>query len=141
VGIRDNRGTGGETVLVLSVLSALAGGPLAGLGVAAVGWGVFFPLIAKDQPGSLVALPLWTATAYLVGLIASRAVLAERAQARLELADFTAHRLRTPAAAISGLVQALRAPEIVDDPIRRERILAAIEAESERLLEETGVDA
>ncbi len=133
--VRNNRGTGGETVVVISVLAALVGGPLAGAGVAAVGWAVFFPLIAHGALGSIVALPLWVGTAAVVGLIAERAVLAERLRSQVELADFTAHRLRTPAAAIAGLAQALRAREVAEDPARRERVLAAIAEESERLLE------
>jgi signal transduction histidine kinase len=127
-GIRGIRGIGGESAALLAVVGAVFAGPWVGVAMAAVGWAIFFPLVAESHPSSIVALPLWTSAAFLVGALSSALVRAERERGRIELQRQAAHALRTPVATIHGLVQVLiRGGR--DDPALR-----SIENETERLL-------
>jgi signal transduction histidine kinase len=134
------RGVSGESAVMIAVLAALAGGPVVGASVALIGWIFFFPLIAHSAPASIAALPLWTATAFLVGGVASRLVRSERERAQLAVDDMTAHRLRTPVATIYGMAQTLRRRDLDLDDANRDRLLALIEHESGRLLASSLVD-
>jgi signal transduction histidine kinase len=131
-GIRDTRGIGGESVVLLAVFGALAAGPLVGAAMTLTGWALFFPLIADDAPGSIVALPVWLATTYAVGVVSARLVRSERRHSRAELEVVAAHELRTPVAVILGMARSLRRHELGDE--ERDKLLELIESESETLL-------
>lgn len=132
-GIRDTRGIGGESVVLLAVFGALAAGPLVGAAMTLAGWALFFPLIADDAPQSIAALPLWLVTTYAVGVVSARLARSERAHSRAELEVVAAHELRTPVAVILGMARALRRHELGDD--QRDKLLELIETESQTLLD------
>jgi signal transduction histidine kinase len=126
--VRGVRGVGGESAALLAVVGAVFAGPWVGAAMAAVGWAIFFPLVANSHPSSILALPVWTFAAYLVGALSTALVRAERERGRIELQQQAAHALRTPVATIHGLVQVLIRGG------RDEPALRSIEDETERLL-------
>jgi signal transduction histidine kinase len=130
--VRDTRGIGGESVVLLAVFGALAAGPVVGAAMAIAGWALFFPLIADDAPGSIIALPLWVLTTYAVGFVSARLVRSERTHTRAELEVVAAHELRTPVAVILGMARSLRRHQLGDE--ERDKLLELIETESENLL-------
>jgi signal transduction histidine kinase len=126
------RGIGGETAVSLAVLGALFGGPVVGVLMATAGWAVFFPTIAESDLSSLLALPMWTLTALLVGLLSRAIVVVERQRVEAERDLQAAHELRAPVATIRGLVDFLHrrgthSPE-------EEKVVLALGDETERLL-------
>jgi signal transduction histidine kinase len=127
------RGVGGESVVALAVVGAVFAGPWVGMGMALGGWCVFFPLVAGAHAPSVVALPLWLGVAALVGQLSRRLLLAERERAAAEHEARAAHDLRSPVATIHGLVATLRLR--TDRDPTDEKVLAAIEDETGRLLE------
>jgi signal transduction histidine kinase len=131
--VRDIRGIGGESGLLLAVFGAIAAGRLVGTLMALAGWAVFFPLIAHEATASLVALPLWTGTALAVGYLSEQLVRSERARAEGELDAVAAHELRTPVAVIHGMAQTLRRRDL-DEP-EQDKLLELIEHEADRLLQ------
>lgn len=122
-------------VSLIAVLAAVAGGPVVGGVVAAVGWTIFFVSIAGHSPDSVIALPLWVGTAVLVGLVSARAIASERARAADRLEEITAHGFRTPVATIHGMAEVLRGDLSLSDETR-EHMLRLIAEESRRLLDE-----
>ncbi len=126
------RGIGGETAVSLAVVGAVFGGPWVGVAMAAVGWGLFFPLVAHSHPSSVVALPEWLFAAYLTGWLSTALVRADRARTLAERERESAHALRAPVATIHGLVDVLRARFEHSDDERR--ILRSIADETDRLL-------
>jgi signal transduction histidine kinase len=130
--IRDIRGIGGETGLLLAVIGAIAAGPLAGTLMALAGWAVFFPLIAHEAAASIIALPVWVGTALAVGALSEALLRSERARSRAELDAVAAHELRTPVAVIHGMAQTLRRQDL--DDLERDKLLELIEHESDALL-------
>ena len=126
------RGIGGETAVSLAVVGAVFGGPWVGVAMAAVGWGLFFPLVAHSQPASIGALPEWLVAAFLTGWLSSALVRADRARTLAERQRESAHALRTPVATIHGLVDVLRAH--FDHSEDERRILSSIADETDRLL-------
>jgi signal transduction histidine kinase len=125
------RGIGGETAVSLAVVGAVFAGPAVGATMALAGWATFFPLIAESAPGSIVALPVWTATALLVGQLSRVLVRAERGRIEAERDAQAAHTLRTPVATIHGLVGVLR---LRGGDEELEKVVRALEDETERLL-------
>jgi signal transduction histidine kinase len=130
--IGDIRGIGGETAVIIAVLGAVAAGPIAGAAMALTGWAIFFPTIANARLGSIAALPLWVATALIVGLTSERLVRSERGRTRAQMQADAAHQLRTPVAVIHGMAQTLRKDELPLD--QREKLLELIVHESDQLL-------
>jgi hypothetical protein len=90
------RGIGGESAALLSVVGAVIAGPAVGVGMALVGWIVFFPLIADSSAASVLALPEWVGVALLVGLISRALVALEGRRVQTENDIRAAHALRTP---------------------------------------------
>jgi signal transduction histidine kinase len=127
--LRGIRGIGGESSVLLAVVGAIFAGPFVGVAMAATGWAIFFPLIAKSHPSSIVALPIWVVAAFVVGVMSTALVRAERERERIELQHQAAHALRGPIATIHGLLQMLRR-----DRSQEEKLLRSIEDETERLL-------
>src|SRR5579864_399134 len=127
--LRGVRGIGGESAVLLAVVGAVFAGPTVGVAMAATGWALFFPLIANSHPSSIVALPIWVVSAYLVGAMSTALVRAERERERVAQQHRAAHALRAPIATIHGLVQVLRR-----DGTREEALLRSVEDETERLL-------
>jgi signal transduction histidine kinase len=131
--IQGIRGIGGETAVVIAVLSALLAGPLVGALVAVGGWALFWPLVADTHPGSLVALPVWTLAAVATGMLSSALVRVNRERAISERRAAAAHALRAPIATIHGLVEVLQTREPSDEA--GHRIIRSIEDETTRLLQ------
>jgi signal transduction histidine kinase len=125
------RGIGGESAALLSVVGAVIAGPAVGVGMALVGWIVFFPLIADSSAASVLALPEWVGVALLVGLISRALVALEGRRVQTENDIRAAHALRTPVATIHGLVAVLE--QAPTDDVRRP-VLLAIKEETTRLL-------
>jgi signal transduction histidine kinase len=126
------RGVGGETALSLAVLGALFGGPVVGVLMVAAGWAVFFPTIADSRLSSVIALPEWTLTVLLVGLLSRAMVAVERRRVEAERDREAAHALRAPVATIRGLVDFLRrrGPRSPEE----EKLVLALGDETDRLL-------
>jgi len=126
------RGIGGETALSLAVLGALFGGPAVGVLMVAAGWAVFFPTIADSRLSSVIALPEWTLTVLLVGLLSRALVNVERNRVEAERDLEAAHALRAPVATIRGLVDFLRqrGPRSPEE----EKVVLALGDETDRLL-------
>jgi signal transduction histidine kinase len=131
--IRDTRGIGGESAVLLAVFGALAAGPVVGSAMALAGWAVFFPLIADSAAKSFAALPLWLLTTYAVGRVSQRLAESERERMRADFEVVTAHELRTPVAVIHGMAQSLRRQDFGAE--ERDKVLELIEEESRTLLE------
>ena len=88
-----------------------------------MGWALFVALVAPGW-GTIVALPVWVATALAVGFVAARV------QA-LEWSYRAIHELRSPLASIVGLTRTLDQATFSE---RDQRVLVAIEhAASEAL--------
>jgi len=132
-GVKRVRGIGGESAVLVALFGALLGGPLIGCAMALAGWAVFFPLVADDRPASVVALPVWLVTTYVVGRVSEALVEAQQTLVRRELDNRAAHALRTPVATIHGMVQALRVHDL--PPAEREKVLGLIESETGGLLQ------
>ena len=129
-------GTPGGIGVAIAVLAALAAGPRVGVAVALVGWLALFFFVAEREPVSLVALAIWPATAYVVGLLArtlGRTELElgarEREGAELRRLDLAktqfvalaSHELRTPVAVIAGIASTLHLRgDLLDDDQRDE---------------------
>jgi signal transduction histidine kinase len=127
------RGVGGETALSLAVLGALFGGPVVGVLMVAAGWAVFFPTIADSRLSSVIALPEWTLTVLLVGLLSRAMVAVERRRVEAERDREAAHALRAPVATIRGLVDFLRRRGGPRSP-EEEKVVLALGDETDRLL-------
>jgi signal transduction histidine kinase len=130
--IRGIRGIGGESAALLAVIGAVFAGPWVGVAMAAVGWGLFFPLVANSDASSIVALPVWVAAAYLVGALSAGLLRATRERDEAARRQEAAHALRGPVATIHGLVSVLRARTKREDP--ELTILRSIEDQTDRLL-------
>jgi signal transduction histidine kinase len=130
--VGDVRGIGGESGVIVAVLGAVAAGPVAGGLMAVTGWAIFFPFIANSHLASIAALPLWVATAVIVGWTSARLVRSERARTRSQMHADAAHRLRTPVAVIHGMAQTLRKDELPEE--QRDMLLDLILTESDDLL-------
>lgn len=130
--IRGVRGIGGESAALLAVIGAVFAGPWVGVAMAAVGWALFFPLVANSHPSSIIALPIWTLAAYLVGALSAGLLRATRERDEAARRREAAHALRAPVATIHGLVEVLRNHTGHEDP--ESTILRSIEDETERLL-------
>ena len=133
------RGIGGETGALLAVVGAIFAGPWVGVAKAALGWSIFFPLVAHSRPASVVALAEWGLAAYLAGRLSSALVSADRERALAALEREAAHALRTPVATIHGLVAALNARAARDED--EAKILSSITDETDRLLRSPLFDA
>ena len=117
------RGTPAAIALAIAVFAALLAGARVGGLVAFVGWALFVALVAPGW-GTIVALPVWVATALAVGFVAARV------QA-LEWSYRAIHELRSPLASIVGLTRTLDQATFSE---RDQRVLVAIEdAASEAL--------
>ena len=68
----EDAGLAAALGLLIAVLAAAAGGPWAGLAVAATGWALQFVFVEDESLRALVALPVWLEAALLVGLLAQR---------------------------------------------------------------------
>jgi PAS domain S-box-containing protein len=58
--------------ILVAAAAGVAGGPVAGGVVAAVGWGLFFWLVADGAVREVLALPAWIALGVLTGLLGAR---------------------------------------------------------------------
>jgi signal transduction histidine kinase len=131
----DVLGLPGVAGVTIAVVAALYAGPVVGAIVAAAGWGVFFGTLAEADVETLVVLPLWVATAILVGVVAGRQRALERRRADTMIEDIASHEFRTPVATIHGMAEALRGqPNLSEET--RDHILELIAEESKRLLDE-----
>jgi signal transduction histidine kinase len=126
------RGIGGETAVSLAVIGALFAGPLVGVAMALAGWAVFFPTIADSRLSSVIALPEWTVTAFLAGLLSRGIVELERQRIEAARDLEAAHALRAPIATIRGLVDFLGHREAATP--EEEKVVRALGDETDRLL-------
>jgi signal transduction histidine kinase len=127
------RGIGGESAIGLAVVGAVFAGPWVGMAMATAGWAAFFPLIAKSEVSSVIALPMWLAVSALAGQLSRGLVLAERRRSQAEHDADAAHALRSPVATIRGLVEVLGRRDGRD--ATDTKVIAAIEDETQRLLD------
>ena len=141
----DLIGIPGALAVLISILAALAAGPLAGAAVAAAGWAFFFPFVADRDPATVAALPIWLATPLLVGWVAEemRSVEDERArlageraleEAKTNFISTASHELRTPLAAIYGAAVTLERSGARLRKDVRDQLMSVIGSESTRLV-------
>ena len=126
------KGTPGAVGVAIAVLAAIGAGGAAGALVALAGWVAFFFLVTEQAVSSLIALPVWLATAYLVGSLADALLRNERELAEQELERIASHELRTPLATIVGLARVLRSRELSPE---EHGVVELIEHEATTLLE------
>ena len=132
---RDTLGLPGVVGIAIAIFAALYGGPVAGGVVAAAGWSVFFFTLADRDLDTLVVLPIWIATAIVVGVVAARQLEFERRRTDTLVDEIASHEFRTPVATIHGMAQALRSGLDLTDETR-DHILDLIAEESKKLLDE-----
>ena len=126
------KGTPGAVGVAIAVLAAIAAGAAAGAVVAVTGWVALFFFVTEQAPSSLIALPVWVATAYLVGSLADALLRNERELAEQEFERIASHELRTPLATIVGLARVLRSRELAPE---EHSVVELIEHEASDLLE------
>ena len=124
------KGTPGALGVAVAVVTAMAAGAGIGVGVACLGWIALF--VVQTAPSTVIALPIWVLTAYVVGMLSDALLDTERSLGQQELDRIASHEVRTPLATIAGLARVLRESEL---PEREARTIETIEHEASRMLE------
>ncbi|MDP8911535.1 MAG: hypothetical protein M3M94_05655 [Actinomycetota bacterium] len=124
------KGTPGALGVAIAIFAALGGGGPAGAVVALAGWISLF--LSQQAASTLIALPVWVATAYVVGILSEALLTTQHALTEREIDRIASHELRTPLATIVGLARVLRAGQL---PEREERLVDTIEQEASGMLE------